>query len=94
MDKKSDLRFDPNFRVIVNRCAQNGFYIPIAYSSIDKVTTYFTQSRYSYVIGRIWLRTSFFQKLAMGSIFVFTIIAYLRLFQFLFKFINSKIQKK
>lgn len=94
MSIERDLRFDPQFRVLVSRCAQNGFHIPIAYSSADKVTEYLIQSRYSYVLGRIWLRTSILQKTVIALILSLTFFAYFYIFRLFYKFINSKIQKK
>jgi hypothetical protein len=94
MSKEPDLRFDTKFRLLSSRCAQNGFQIPITNSSIEKVTEYLIKSRYSYVIERIWLRTSIPQKLVIAFILSLTIFSYFLLFQLFYKFINSKILKK
>jgi len=93
VENDSDIRFNPMYRVLVSRCAQNKYHIALEFTAIEKVIAYFIEGKYSYVWGRIWLRTSVLQKFIIISGMIVTIVLYILAIYFLVVYINSKIRK-
>ncbi|MDC1362176.1 hypothetical protein N8203_03630 [Crocinitomicaceae bacterium] len=91
--ENSDYRFNPMYRVLVSRCAQNNYHISLEFTALEKVTSYFIEGKYSYVWGRIWLRTSVFQKTIMIIGVLFSFISYILTLNYILRFIKVKIKK-
>lgn len=93
VEEDSDIRFNPMYRVLVSRCAQNKYHIALEFTAIEKVISYFIEGKYSYVWGRIWLRTSVFQKFIIVSGIIVTIVFYILAINSIILYIKSKIKK-
>ena len=70
------LKFNPEFRILVSKCAQNNYHIAIKYTYPEKVSFYLAEGRYAYIWNRYWHNSRWFEKLA-GLIWVIaTFIGY------------------
>ena len=75
-EEQSKLKYDPNFKILVNRCAQNNYHIELKYNSTEKIANYLVEKRFSYILGRLWNGTSIWLKLPIMIFFIGTILAY------------------
>ena len=91
--ENSDYRFNPMFRVLVSRCAQNDYHVSLEFTALEKVVSYFIDGKYSYVWGRIWLRTSLGQKTMIFFAFSITLFSYIISLFLLYRFVKFKIKK-
>ena len=91
--ENSDYRFNPMFRVLVSRCAQNDYHVSLEFTALEKVVSYFIDGKYSYVWGRIWLRTSLGQKTMIFFAFTITLLSYIISLSLLYRFVKFKIKK-
>lgn len=89
-----NVKFDPDFRILVSRCAQNDYHIAIEFSWLDKVTAYLIEGRFSYVWNRFWLRTSTAQQFVVITFFSVTLILYIFGLKWVINKLLRKIRKK
>lgn len=87
---KSKLKYDPNFKILVNRCAQNNYHIELKYNNTEKIANYLVEKRFSYILGRLWNGTSMWFKLLLFICTIGTLSAYYLLIKRIIYFIKNR----
>lgn len=70
------LKFNPEFRILVSKCAQNNYHIAIKYTYPEKVSFYLAEGRYAYIWNRYWHNSRWYEKLAGLIWLIATLIGY------------------
>lgn len=86
------VKYDLNFKILVDRCRQNKYHVDIRYTNIEKLINYLGEKKYAYIINRVWIGTSAIFKTFLIFWISFSIYAYYLLLYQLFKRLKKTIK--
>lgn len=89
------LKYDINFKMLVDRCRQNQYNVAIKYASSEKIVNYLINKEYTYIFNRVWYNTSVITKGLIILLLTFTMYSYYILtLRFYSIFKNKQLWKK
>ena len=76
LDKDEKLKYASKFKTIVSICKLHGKILPIKLNSLEKISDYLIEGRYTYIWKRFWENTGIMIKIMLLSGFLFTIYSF------------------
>jgi hypothetical protein len=84
------LKYDINFKMLVDRCRQNQYNVEIKYVNSEKIVNYLINKEYTYIFNRFWYNTSVVTKCLILFLVTYTIYSYYILNLRLYSIFKSK----
>lgn len=86
------VKYDENYKILVDRCRQNKFDVDLNYTSSEKFINYLVDKKYAYIINRVWIGTSPFFKIFLILASIITAYAYYLFMRKFYLFIKTKLR--
>lgn len=76
-EKNTNLSNRLDFQILVNKCIENNFYPDLKESSSDKFLKTLLEKDYFHLINTGYQKSSFYQKIVLGLMFIFMIMGFI-----------------